>query len=109
MYAIIDDGGRQYKVSEKDTLEVDLRELPDGSDKIEFDRVMLIGDENAGGATRIGQPWLEGAKVLASINSEVKGDKITIVKMKRRKGYHLKKGHRQRHLRVTIDKIVLPG
>lgn len=106
MYAIIEDGGRQYKVQENDTLEVDLRELPEGADKIEFERVLLIGEVGKKGATRVGQPWVEGAKVLASVQCQTKGDKITVVKAKRRKGYRLKKGHRQKYLRVTIDKIV---
>ncbi len=106
MYAIIEDSGRQFKVSKNDTIEVDPRDLPEGTEEIEFDKVLLIGDEHKQGSTKIGQPWIEGAKVVARVEGEIKGDKITVVKFRRRKGYRRKQGHRQPYLRVTIDKIV---
>ncbi len=105
MYAIVEDSGRQFRVKQNDVIDVALRDLPDGAETLEFDRVLLIGDEQEEGSTKIGQPWLEGAKVLARINGELKDDKITVVKFKRRKGYRRKQGHRQRYLRVTIDSI----
>ncbi len=102
MYAIIEDGAHQYKVQEGDTLEVQLHHLEEGQGTVEFDRILMVGD---GENSQIGQPHVEGAKVIASVAGEVKGDKITVVKFKRRKGYRRKQGHRQRYLRVKIDKI----
>ncbi len=105
MYAIVEDSGRQIRVKQNDVIDVDLRDLPDGAETIEFNRVLLVGDEKQEGSTKIGQPWLEGAKVVARINGEIKDDKITVVKFKRRKGYRRKQGHRHRYLRVTIASI----
>lgn len=105
LYAIVEDSGRQFRVRQNDVIDVDLRDLPDGAETIEFDRVLLIGDEQEQGSTKIGQPWLDGAKVVARIDGEIKDDKITVVKFKRRKGYRRKQGHRQRYLRVTIASI----
>lgn len=102
MYAIIEDRGSQYHVQEGDTLEIQLQDVPEGTETIEFDHVLMVGEgENA----RIGQPYLENAKVTASLKGEVKGDKIVVQKMKRRKGYRRKQGHRQKYLQLHIDKI----
>ncbi len=105
MYAIIDDSGRQFRVKKDMTFEVDIRDLPEGSKTIEFDRVLLIGDEAGEASPTVGQPWVPGATVVARINGERKGDKIDVIKAKRRKGYRLKQGHRQRHLNVTVESI----
>jgi large subunit ribosomal protein L21 len=105
LYAIVEDSGRQFRVKQNDVIDVDLRDVPDGAETIEFDRVLLVGDEQAKDATKVGQPWLDGAKVVAKIDGELKDDKITVVKFKRRKGYRRKQGHRQRYLRVTIASI----
>lgn len=105
MYAIFEDGGHQYRVKPQDRIEVDLRELPEGTTQIEFNKVLLVGDEQAAGQARVGQPWVAGAKVLARVETEVKAPKVIIQKYARRKGYRLRKGHRQRHLQVTIEKI----
>ena len=102
VYAIIQDGAHQYKVAEGDTLEVQRRDLDEGQDVLEFDHVLMVGD---GEEHQIGRPYLEGAKVTAAVHGEVKGEKITIIKIRRRKGYRRKMGHRQRYLRVRIDKI----
>ena len=102
MYAIIEDGAHQYKVEEGDTFEVQRRDLPDDQTTIEFDRVVMLGD---GADSRIGQPYVEGAKVIAKVGGEIKGDKIDVIKFKRRKGYRRKIGHRQKYLRVTVEKI----
>ena len=78
--------------------------MQNGSTKtIEFDRVLLVGDVEDG--PKVGQPIVEGAKVTAKVLGEVKGDKLIIQKRRRRKHYHLKKGHRQKYLRVKVDKI----
>ena len=102
MYAIIEDGAHQYKVEEGDSLEVHLHDLDEGQTQIEFDHVLLVGGE---GSPKVGQPYVEGAKVTATIDGEVKGEKITIQKIRRRKTYRRKQGHRQKYLRVKIDKI----
>ena len=102
VYAIIEDGAHQYKVQEGDTLEVQLHDLAEGQATVEFDRILMVGD---GENSKVGRPHLEGAKVVASVAGEVKGDKIHVIKFKRRKGYRRKQGHRQRYLRVKIDKI----
>jgi len=102
LFAIIEDGTHQYMVHEGQTLEVQLHDLDEGQGTVEFDRVLMVGD---GASSRIGRPHVEGVKVLASSAGEVKGDKITIIKFRRRKNYRRKQGHRQRYLKVHIDKI----
>lgn len=103
MYAIIEDSGTQFKVSAGDTIYVDLRDLTEGQDRIEFDRVLMLGE---GEASRVGTPYVEGAKVVGRLGGEAKADKIDVIKFKRRKGYHRKQGHRQRYLTVTVEEIV---
>lgn len=102
MYAIVEDGGRQYRVEEGDTIYIDQRDLPEDAERIEFERVLMLGD---GEASRIGNPLVDGATVTARLDGPVKAPKIEVVKFKRRKGYLRHKGHRQKHLKVTIDKI----
>ena len=102
MYAIIEDGAHQYKVEEGATLDLQLHDVDEDQTTLEFDKVLLLND---GSETKVGQPYVQGAKVTASIQGAVKGDKITIIKMKRRKTYRRKQGHRQQYLRVKIDKI----
>jgi large subunit ribosomal protein L21 len=102
MYAIIEDGSRQYRVGVGDTIEVDRRDLPEGQDAIEFDRVLLVGQ---GSDVKVGQPFVPGACVRATVDGEVKAPKIDVVKFKRRKGYRVKQGHRQKYLRVTVSDI----
>jgi len=102
VYAIFEDGSRQYKVSPGDVIDVDLRPLTDGQQQLEFDKVLMVSDEEV----QVGTPTLEGAKVVAKLAGEVKDDKIYIHKLRRRKGYKRKTGHRQKHLRVTIEQVV---
>ena len=101
MYAIIEDGGRQYKVTSGDTILID-REAKEGEKSIKFDRVLLVGGE---GEPKIGLPMLANATVTADVIGEKQGKKIDIQKYKRRKGYHKKIGHRQRYLQVKITGI----
>ena len=103
MYAIISDGAHQYRVEEGQTFEVHLKDIEEGATTVEFDRILLVGDVEDG--PRIGNPVVEGAKVIASVVGNIKGDKITIQKHRRRKNYSLKKGHRQKFLQVKVDKI----
>jgi large subunit ribosomal protein L21 len=102
VYAIIEDGSHQYKVAEGDTLEVQLHDVPEGTQTLEFERVLLVSD---GANVKVGQPYVPGARVSASVGDVVKGDKIRIIKFRRRKGYKRRAGHRQQFLRLTVDKL----
>ena len=103
MYAIISDGPHQYRVEEGQELDVERKDLPDDAQTIAFDRVLFVG--GADGGPRIGQPIIDGAKVTAKVLTEFKGEKIHIQKYRRRKTYKRRTGHRQRFLRVKIEKI----
>lgn len=100
MYAIIDDGGRQHRVTTGDVIRID-REATDEK-TITFDRVLFVGGE---GEPRIGLPTVAGATVVGDVLGAIKGKKIDTVKYKRRKGYHKKIGHRQIQLHVKINAI----
>lgn len=101
MYAIIEEGGRQHKVTGGDTLEID-RALGPDEKTVRFDRVLLVGGE---GEPRIGTPVVSGAYVTADVLGATKGPKVRTVKYKRRKGYHKTIGHRQQYTKVCISAI----
>ena len=101
MYAIIEEGGKQFKVTSGDTIQVD-RAAEGDAKTITFDRVLFVGGE---GQPKIGAPVVAGATVSADVIGPVKGPKVVSVKYKRRKGYHKKIGHRQQSLRVKITGI----
>jgi large subunit ribosomal protein L21 len=101
MYAIIEEGGRQFKVTSGDTLLID-REVGADEKSITFDRVLLVGGE---GSPKIGAPAVEGATVTADVIGPVKGPKVRSVKYKRRKGYHKTVGHRQKYVSVKVTGI----
>ena len=103
MYAIISDGNHQYRLEEGVIFEVQRKDLAEDSKTVEFDRVLLVGDLEDG--PKIGQPTIEGAKVTATVLGEFKAEKITIQKRRRRKNYQLRKGHRQRLLRLKVASI----
>lgn len=103
MYAIIEEGGRQHRVTSGDTILID-RELKEDEKSITFDRVLLVGGE---GEPKIGTPLVSGATVTADVVGTVKGPKLETVKYKRRKGYHKKIGHRQPYLSVKVTGINL--
>ena len=105
MYAIIEDSGQQFKVSAGDLIRVDIRDLAEDAKQLTFDKVLLVsGDDGAG---KVGTPMVAGAKVIADIvQAEVKGDKITTIKYRRRKGTHRRIGHRQKYVEVKIAEIV---
>ena len=103
MYAVIHDGGREYRVSEDDLVEVDLRsDLAEG-DEIVFPRVLLV--RKSDDEVVVGTPTVEGAEVKGVVQKTVKGEKLVAYKYKRRKGYHRKKGHRQKYTQVRITGI----
>jgi len=101
MYAIIKTGGKQYRVSEGQTLRVEKLDGEKG-DSVRLDTVLLIGGE---GETRIGKPIIDGAAVDAQIMRQGRGKKIIVFKKKRRKGYHKKQGHRQAFTELKITGI----
>jgi len=101
MFAVIQSGGKQYKVKEGDQLDVELIDAEEGKPAI-FNEVLLLGE---GDKVTIGKPLVEGASVTADIVGEIKADKVIAFKFKRRKGYHRTVGHRQRKLRVKVSSI----
>ncbi len=103
MYAVVETGGKQYKVSAGEIVKVDKLSREVG-EKVELDRVLLVAD---GETVHVGQPTVEGAKVLATVTDHVKGPKVIIFKHRPRERYRRKKGHRQSYTHLTIDQIVV--
>jgi large subunit ribosomal protein L21 len=101
MYAVVRTGGKQLRVEPGAAVRV---EKLDGSvgDSIELSEVLLVG---GGEQARIGTPLIEGAKVVGTITAQARGKKLIIFKMKRRKGYRRKSGHRQSYTEILVDKI----
>ncbi len=100
MKAVVKVGGKQYTVSEKETLLVD--RLPDGTKELSLDVLMLVDGEKS----TVGTPLVKGAKVTATvIEDEVKGDKIRVIRYKSKKRVHKEMGHRQKYSRIQIAKI----
>ncbi|MDD5597394.1 MAG: 50S ribosomal protein L21 [Victivallaceae bacterium] len=102
MYAIIKTGGKQYKVKQDEVLAIEKIEGEAGS-KLTFDEVLAVGEE--GKSLNVGAPLVEGAKVEAEIVEQFRGPKLIAFKMKRRKGYHRKIGHRQNLTKIKISAI----
>ncbi|HEX4794379.1 MAG TPA: 50S ribosomal protein L21 [Humisphaera sp.] len=100
MYAIIEEGGRQHKVTAGQLLLIDRQGVEEKS--ITLGRVLLVAGE---GQPRIGAPAVDGATVTADVIGPVKGEKVRSVKYRRRKGYHRTKGHRQKYLQVRVSAI----
>lgn len=101
MYAVIETGGKQYKVAVGDTLEVEKLKANTG-DTIELDRVLMVSDESG---IRVGKPILEGVRVSATVMGLVKGPKEIIYKYRAKERYRRKAGHRQLYTRLRIDEI----
>jgi len=107
MYAVIEQGSKQYKVAEGDSLNIELTDVSPDAETIELDKVLLISD---GEKLKIGTPYLKGAKVVASFKttaeeSIVKGKKLYPMHFRKRKNSRRRIGHRQKYLQVIIDKI----
>ncbi len=107
MYAVIEQGSKQYKVAEGDCLNIDLTEISPDDKTIELDKVLFIKD---GEKVKIGTPFLKGAKVTASFKTTaqdavVKGEKLYPTHFRRRKNSKRRIGHRQKYVQVVIDKI----
>ncbi len=101
MFSIVEQGGFQYKVAEGDEIEVPLIDGEAGSE-LSLDKVLLVANE---GDVKIGTPVVDGAEVKAEVVEHGKGDKVVIIKRKRRKDYRLKKGHRQDFTKIKITSI----
>ncbi len=105
IYAIIETGGKQYKVTPGQTIDVDRLDVAEGN-TVELDRVLLIAD---GDRVTTGTPTVEEAKVIAISQGDGKGKKIIVFKYKPKVRYRKKTGHRQLYTRLAIDRIVEPG
>ena len=103
MYAIIADGGRQFKVEEGQEVEIDLRD-PSAGDQVTFDNVLAVSDESG---LRLGKPTLAGASVQAEVVGITQGPKLVVQKMRRRKTLRRRTGHRQMFTKVRISKIAV--
>jgi len=107
MYAVIEQGGKQYKVTTGDSIEIELTDIASDATTIEMDKVLFVND---GKETKIGAPYLEGAKVIGKFDATadeaiVKGEKLYPAYHRRRKNSRRRIGHRQKHLKVTIADI----
>ncbi len=101
MYAVIETGGKQYRVNQGDVIKVEKLTVDVGQ-KVDFDRVLLVGE---GSDVKVGNPLVDGASVSGTVVEQDRHRKIVVFKMKRRKGYRRKQGHRQDYTGVIIDKI----
>jgi large subunit ribosomal protein L21 len=100
-YAVVEDGGKQFKAVEGETIEVDRYDVEVG-EQIDLDHVLLISD---GDGVTFGTPVIEGAKVEATVIAHIKGPKVIVFKYKPKIRYRVKKGHRQQYTRLRIDSI----
>jgi large subunit ribosomal protein L21 len=101
MYAVIQTGGKQYRVAEGDTLRVE-KLAADAGAAIELDKVLLLGE---GEDVRVGKPYVEGGKVTATVKAHGRSKKVKIVKFKRRKQYLKRQGHRQWYTELEVTGI----
>ena len=101
MYAILETGSKQYRVTAGDTLEIERLPVEAGQ-TFTFDRVLFVNNE---GKINVGAPTVAGATIVADVVEHKRGDKVVSFKMKRRKGYHKKTGHRQELTVVQIKEI----
>jgi large subunit ribosomal protein L21 len=100
-YAIVEDGGKQYKAVIGQTIEVDHFAAEVG-EELDLERVLLVVNDEE---TSIGTPYIQGAKIQATVISQIKAPKVIVFKYKPKKRYRVKQGHRQRYTRIRIDSI----
>jgi large subunit ribosomal protein L21 len=103
MYAIIASGGKQYKVAEGQLIKVESLDKDLGAE-VQFDQVLMVQNDSS---TKIGTPYVENAKVIGEVAQIGRGEKISIIKFRRRKHYMKRMGHRQNFTEVKITKIVV--
>jgi len=101
MFAIVETGGKQVRAAVGESVEVEKLGIDEGGD-VSFDKILLVSGEDG---TKVGAPYVDGAVVKGQVVSNHRGPKITVFKMKRRKQYRLKQGHRQSLTRVRITAI----
>jgi large subunit ribosomal protein L21 len=101
MYAVIETGGKQYRVAPGDVIEVEKLDAGEGAE-VALDRVLMVAD---GEQIKIGTPMLSGAKVMAKVKSHGRADKVRIFKLRRRKNYRRTQGHRQHYTEIEITGI----
>jgi len=101
MFAVIETGGKQYKVKQGDTIRVEKLDGEPGND-VTIDRVLMVAD---GSDVKVGRPVVDGGSVKATIKEHGRGEKIRIFKKKRRKGYTKRQGHRQSYTELEITGI----
>lgn len=101
MYAVVDIAGKQFKVAQNDKIHVPTLKKEKGA-TVTFDKVLLLASDNE---VSVGNPLVSGASVEATVLDHVKDDKLVVFKKKRRKGYRVKRGHRQAYTQVQITKI----
>jgi large subunit ribosomal protein L21 len=101
MYAVITTGGKQYRVAQGETLRVERLSAEPG-DTVDFDQVLMVGEE---GAVQVGTPFVAGSRVTAQVKSHGRGEKVRIVKMRRRKHYMKRQGHRQDFTEIEVTGI----
>jgi large subunit ribosomal protein L21 len=105
MYAVIEDSGKQFRVAKGDVVNVDLRELAEGQDTIEFAQVLFVSGEGEA-AAKVGTPTVAGAKVKAKVLGVIQAEKLDVWHVRRRKNRSRKKtGHRQKYLQVSVEEI----
>jgi len=102
MFAVIATGGKQYRVQKDSVLRVEKLPEAEGA-SVEFDRVLLVGE---GADVKVGKPYIDGGKVTATVQSHGQGDKVRIVKFRRRKHYKREKCHRQEYTEIKVTGIV---
>ncbi len=101
MYAVIETGGKQYKVAEGDVIFVEKLDVEEGAE-VTFDKVLMAGE---GSDVKVGAPTVDGASVKATVLKNGKAKKVVVFKMKRKKNYRRKKGHRQPFTKVQITAV----
>lgn len=103
MYAIMETGGKQYRVRQGDVLRVE-KLVAEPGDLIQLDKVLLVAN---GEDVKVGNPYIEGAKVNLKVQEQVRGKKIIVYKYKAKKNYRRKHGHRQPFTQVVVESIVV--
>ncbi|MBK8452588.1 MAG: 50S ribosomal protein L21 [Thiofilum sp.] len=101
MYAVIATGGKQYRVAQGDIIQVEKLDVAEGS-SVDFENVLMVG---SGESVKIGAPYVDGSKVTAVVKSQMRGEKIEIMKFRRRKHHQKRTGHRQYLTKIEITGI----
>ncbi len=101
MYAVFESGGKQHRIQKGDVIRVEKLAAEMG-DTLSFDQILLVGE---GDSVKVGEPFVKGAQVVVEVVSQGRGEKITIIKFKRRKNYRRKQGHRQDYTAIKVVDI----